>query len=168
MKRILTITLGIVFFFAATIKVHAVCPLCTIAVGAGLGVSRWIGIDDAVTGIWIGGLIFSSGLWLADWIGKKKWNVPYPKTISILGFFLFVIPSLYWTHLIGLPKNTLWGIDKIMLGTSVGSIMFLIGVWLDQWLRTTNKGKVYIYYQKVIIPVLLLTIMGFVFYRITS
>ncbi len=165
---ILTVILGGIIFFTTATKVHAVCPLCTIAVGAGLGVSRWIGIDDAVTGVWIGGLIFSSGLWLADWLGKKKWSVPYPKAVSVLLFFLFVIPPLYWTHLIGSPKNTLWGIDKILLGTSIGSITFLVSVWLDQWLRTTNKEKVYLYYQKVIIPMLLLTLMSFVFYRITS
>jgi hypothetical protein len=41
-------------FFAETAS--AICPLCTIAVGAGVGLSRWIGVDDAVTGLWIGGL----------------------------------------------------------------------------------------------------------------
>jgi len=64
-------------FLVFPAKVYAVCPICTVAVGAGLGISRWLGIDDSVTGLWIGGLILSSGLWLADWIGKKGWRVPY-------------------------------------------------------------------------------------------
>jgi len=58
--------------------VLAVCPLCTVAVGAGLGVSRVIGIDDAISGIWIGGLIISGGLWMGDFIKKKKWKISYP------------------------------------------------------------------------------------------
>src|SRR3989304_8183686 len=51
---------------------EAVCPVCTIAVGAGLGISRALGIDDAVTSVWIGGLILSMSFWFIDWIGKKR------------------------------------------------------------------------------------------------
>ena len=64
--------------FAFPTPVRAVCPVCTVAVAAGLGISRWIGIDDAVTGVWVGGLILSSGLWMADWIKKRSWKIQYP------------------------------------------------------------------------------------------
>jgi hypothetical protein len=70
--------------------------------------------------------------------------------------------------MIGLVGNTLWGIDKVLLGTVAGSTLFLIGVWFDKWLRSTNQNKVYIYYQKVIIPVFLLSVTSFIFYLITS
>lgn len=166
MKKLIPL-LSLLGLLAFPSPVHAVCPVCTVAVAAGLGISRWIGIDDSVTGVWIGGLILSSGLWLADWISKKKWKVPYPKFLSVLLMALFVIPPLYWSKMIGLSGNTLLGIDKILLGTIIGSIIFLIGVGIDKWLRTTNSGKVYIYYQKVIIPVFLLSIISFIFYLIT-
>lgn len=155
-------------FLAFPTSAHAVCPICTVAVAGGLGISRWLGIDDSVTGVWIGGLILSSGLWLADWIGKKGWRIPHKEIVSVALFFLFVIPPLYWAKLVGLPGNTLWGVDKIILGTIVGSILFTGGVWLDKWLRTTNEGKVYVYYQKVIAPVFLLTLGSFVLYLITN
>lgn len=149
-------------------SVQAVCPVCTVAVGAGLGFSRVIGIDDSVTGIWVGGLILSSGLWMADLIKKRKWKVPYPEISSILLMAIFVIPPLYWSKMIGLPGNTLWGIDKVLLGSITGIVLFLIGVTLDKWLRTKNNNKVYIYYQKVIIPLLLLSIVSYFFYSITN
>jgi len=168
MKLVLILLSALVIFLGTTTQVHAVCPICTVAVGAGLGISRWLGIDDTVTGIWIGGLILSSGLWLADWIGKKGWKVPYKEAISVGLFFLFVVPPLYWGKMIGLVGNTLWGIDKVLLGITIGSTLFLLGVWLDKWLRTTNSDKVYVYYQKVIIPVFLLSVASFVFYLITS
>jgi len=157
--------------FALTLffkPVHAVCPICTVAVGAGLGISRLIGIDDSVTGLWVGGLILSSGLWMADWIRKKGWKIPYPELLSIVLMIIFVIPPLYWSHMIGLSGNTLWGIDKVLLGTLIGSAIFILGVGIDKWLRTINKEKVYIYYQKVIIPVLLLSITSLILYFITS
>jgi len=168
MKIFISLFLALAAFLATTTQARAVCPICTVAVGAGLGISRWLGIDDSVTGIWIGGLILSSGLWLADWIGKKGWKVPYKEVLSVGLLFLFVIPPLYWMKIIGLDGNTLWGIDKLLLGTVIGSIAFLFGVWFDKWLRTTNQNRVYIYYQKVIIPVFLLSLVSFVFYLVTS
>ena len=166
MKKLLPL-LSLFVLFVFPTPAYAVCPVCTVAVAAGLGISRWIGIDDSVTGIWIGGLILSSGLWMADWIKKKGWKVPYPEVLSILLMFLFVIPPLYWSHMIGLAGNSLWGMDKVSLGTIVGSFVFLLGVGIDKYLRTTNNGKVYVYYQKVIVPVFLLSLFSFVFYSIT-
>ena len=159
--------LSLLFLFTFPTPVLAVCPVCTVAVAAGLGISRLIGIDDSVTGIWIGGLILSSGLWLADWIGKRGWKIPFPKLLSVLLMALFVIPPLYWSKMIGLPGNILWGIDKVLLGSAIGSVVFLLGVGIDKWLRTTNGSKVYIYYQKVIVPVFLLALTSFLFYLIT-
>ena len=167
MKKLIPL-LALLAFLIFPGQAHAVCPVCTVAVAAGLGISRWIGIDDSVTGIWIGGLILSSGLWLADWIGKKSWKVPQKEIISVVLFYLFVIPPLYWAKMVGLVGNTLWGIDKVILGTVVGSVLFMGGVWLDKWLRNTNEGKVYVYFQKVIAPVFLLTLGSFVLYLITN
>ena len=167
MKKLIPL-LTLLSFLIFPGQAHAVCPVCTVAVAAGLGISRWIGIDDSVTGIWIGGLILSSGLWLADRIGKKGWKIPHKKIMSVVLFYLFVIPPLYWAKMVGLASNTLWGVDKVILGTVVGSILFIVGVGLDKWLRTTNEGKVYIYYQKVIAPIFLLTLGSFILYLITN
>lgn len=153
--------------FLSAVPAKAVCPLCTVAVAGGLGISRWLGIDDSITGVWVGGLILSSGFWLSDWIGKRNWNLPHRNIVSIFIFYLLVIPPLYWAKLIGLTGNTIWGIDKILFGSSIGMMLFLLGFYTDKWLRTKNAGKVFIYYQKVILPVFLLTLGSFVFYLVT-
>jgi len=141
--------------------VLAVCPLCTVAVGAGLGVSRVIGIDDAISGIWIGGLIISGGLWMGDFIKKKKWKISYPDFLSTLLMYLLVVPSLIWSGIIGLPGNTLFGMDKVLFGIIIGSLVFMLSVYADKFLRKRNNGEVYIYYQKVILPVLFLTLSSY-------
>ena len=46
----------------------AFCPVCTIAIGAGIGLSRWIGVDDGITGLWVGGLIISLIIWFLSWL----------------------------------------------------------------------------------------------------
>jgi hypothetical protein len=35
-----------------------VCPVCTIAVAGGVGLCRYLGIDDLISGSWIGALLF--------------------------------------------------------------------------------------------------------------
>jgi len=166
MKLKLTVILIALLFILPT-KAFAVCPVCTVAVGAGLGLCRFLGIDDTISGLWIGGIILSSGLWLADFLTKKNIKIHHLNFWSVSLFFLFVLPPLYWAKMIGVPQNTLWGIDKLILGIIFGSGFFLLGVWTDKVLRNTNHGKVYIYYQKVIVPVLYLTIASFVFYLVT-
>ena len=122
------------------------CPVCTVAVGAGLGLSRALGIDDAVTSVWIGGLILSMSFWLFEKIRKYK-------ALVIAGMYVLTLYPLYWTKYIGRATNTAWGIDKILLGTAVGSIVFLIGLAADKWVRA-KYGRQFFQFQKVVFPVI--------------
>jgi hypothetical protein len=148
-------------------SVLAVCPLCTVAVGAGVGLCRYLGIDDTISGVWIGGLVVSLGFWLADFLRKKKINFIFLEFWSTLLMFLLTAPFLYWAKLIGIPHNTLWGIDKLVLGMVSGAVAFVLSVFTDKFLRKINQGKMYIYYQKVLLPLLYLTILSLVFYRLS-
>jgi len=154
-------------FFIWIVSTFAVCPLCTIAAAGGIEVTRLLGVDDLISSIWIGGLIVSMGLWLADFLAKKKILKPVLREVlSLVLFYLLTIPFLYWGKMIGIPGNTFFGVDKIIFGVGVGSFTFLLGVFLDNFLRKINQGKVFIYYQKVILPILFLTIASLVFYII--
>lgn len=167
MQLATSFVLSLVAFLSLAPKAQAVCPICTIAVGAGLGFSRYLGIDDTVTGLWIGALILSSALWTANWLKSKPWRIPYKTAFSVVLFYLMTIPPLFWMGMIGHPANQLWGADKILLGTAIGSLIFTAGIFLDKYLRTLNEGKVFIYFQKVICPVLLLSISSVIFFSIT-
>lgn len=167
MKLKLSLILAFLLFLSFFTKVAAVCPICTVAVGAGVGLCRFLGIDDTISGVWIGGLIFSSSLWLADFLKKRNIKLAYLNFYTTLFFFLIVFLSLYLTKMIAIPANTLWGFDKLLLGIIVGSISFILGVKTDKFLRKINNAKVYFYYQKVLIPLFYLTFISFIFYHIT-
>lgn len=143
---------------------QSVCPLCTIAVGAGLGISRYFGIDDLITSIWIGGLLISTSFWMIDWFEKKKINFVFRDQIIVLLFYLLVIIPLYISKTIGSPTNRFFGVDKILFGMLIGTIAFLSSVYFDSYLRRLNKNKVIFPYQKVIIPLMFLIIASIVFY----
>lgn len=147
----------------------AVCPICTVAVGAGLGVSRALGVDDTVTSVWIGGLILSSSFWIIDLIKKKKPEFPilnFQFAIIFLMYLIVIFP-LYWSKIIGLPFNQIMGVDKILFGTLVGSIVFLVGMWIDKMQRK-KYGKQFFQYQKVVFPLTSLIITSAVLYLVTK
>ncbi|MCS6956366.1 MAG: hypothetical protein N2593_02220 [Patescibacteria group bacterium] len=153
------------YFFVNSI--YSVCPVCTIAVGAGLELTRVLGVDDLISGIWIGGLIVSMSFWLSDWFSKKKILKPFLREIlSLFIFYLLTIPFLLWNKMIGIKGNVFFGIDKIIFGIIIGSIVFFAGVLTDKYLRKINNDKVFFYYQKVIIPFLFLSIISLIFFRV--
>lgn len=149
---------------------YAVCPVCTVAVGAGLGLSRWLGIDDAVSGVWLGALVLSSSLWLSNWLQKRyqlRSRFKYLDFAAVAAMYLFTIGPLAWTGVIGHPANTLLGIDKLVFGSAVGSLVFLASVFADKKVREIY-GKQLFNYQRVVFPVGLLAIISTVFYFLTK
>jgi hypothetical protein len=147
----------------------AVCPICTVAVGAGLGLSRYLGIDDSLTGIWIGGLIISLTLWTIDWLKKKDFKLlrnldtKITTIIALAIWILLTYPPLYWAGLIGHPFNTILGIDKLIFGSILGAIAFALGVFGDKKVRQI-RGKQLFNYQKVAFPIISLILFSLVLY----
>lgn len=148
---------------------YAVCPICTVAVAGGLGVSRYFGIDDSIIGIWSGGLMVSLTLWMVDWLKRKDFKIfkNVSENIRIVTSFLFWVlltyPPLFMSGIIGHPFNTILGIDKLVFGSILGFFAFLLGVWSDKKVREI-KGKQLFAFQKVVFPVVSLTILSLVLY----
>jgi glutaredoxin-related protein len=149
-----------------TTPVQAVCPVCTVAVGAGLGFSRYLGIDDTITSLWIGGLIVSTIYWIIDWLSKRNITSRFSKLTTVLVTYILVLAPLYWGEIIGLKNNLLWGMDKVLLGTTVGSVVFWAGGNLHFYIKRRNRNKVVIPFQKVVVPVGSLLLATIVFYLI--
>ena len=172
MKKLISRFFFLVIFLLSTFyflpsTIYAICPVCTIAVGAGLGLSRYFGIDDVISGLWVGGLILSSSLWMANWLHKKELKIK----IHILNFtvaavfYLITLVPLYFTGIIGHPYNTIYGIDKLLFGTTIGSIVFLLSLRLDKMARK-YYGRQFFNYQKVVFPVSALIILSLIFYTV--
>ena len=145
-------------------KALAVCPVCTIAIGAGVGLSRWLGVDDSITGLWIGAIILSSAFWTNNYLIKRKWNFIGSLLLSIIFYYAIVLIPLYTKDIIGHPFNKLCGIDKLLFGIVLGSILFLFSFWLDSYIKKSNHNKVRFYYQKVVIPIIILVITSIILY----
>ena len=166
MKNISILLVIIALFFP--FQVFAVCPVCSVAAAGGVGLSRWLGIDDTISGIWIGGLIVSLSLWSLSWLDKKNIKFKFRSFLVLLFFYLITFFPLYQMGFIGHSCYRLWDVDKLTLGIIFGSLTFSFGVLTDKLLRRKNNGKIYFYFQKVIIPVSFLILSSVIFYFITG
>lgn len=169
MKKIIKIIipslLSLTSYLFVAFPAKAVCPVCAVAVSAGLGLSRYLGIDDTISGLWVGGLILSMSLWTADWLHKRglKIKMKVLNVASSVVFYAITVIPLFYSGIIGHPYNTIYGVDKLLFGTIIGSIIFLLALSLDKTVRRINGHQLFIY-QKVAFPVAGLIIMSLIFY----
>ena len=163
---IFTIFLSLGIVFAGTAK--AICPLCVIAIGAGLGLSRWLGVDDVVSSVWIGALLVALILWTMVELKKKNWRFPLDTILVSLAYYLLTFVPLYYAGIAGHPLNKIFGVDKIVFGTAIGTVMFLFAHWLHLYLKKKNNDKSFFPYQKVVIPVAVLLLTSLILYLLLT
>ena len=144
----------------------AVCPVCIVAVGAGLGFSRWLGVDDIILSLWIGALLVSVSWWTIIWLNKKGWEFKLQKAVIPAAYYLLTLVPLYYVGIVGHPQNRIFGIDKIIFGSALGTLIFLASIWSHNFLKTKNNGKSFFQYQKVVLPVSILLIISLILWRI--
>jgi len=168
MAYISIITLFLLLPLTGAKAMVPICVICTAAVGAGVGLSRWLGVDDTITGLWIGGLTLSVALWTINWSTGKNIKFFGRQPLIIALYYALLIWPLYHYNMIGHPLNKLCGTDKLLLGITVGSIGFIIAIIINEQLKKKNGGRVYFPFQKVIIPVGLLATLSLALYLICA
>src|SRR5574344_1011486 len=106
MKKYFLLTIPTLSLIALPVK--AVCPVCVVAVGAGLGLSEYLGIDDSIAGVWIGGLIVGLIAWTINWFNKKDYkfgNKDVRDILTTIIYYAMVIWPLMSKDFIGQPGN---------------------------------------------------------------
>ena len=158
-KKIIFLVLSLFILLTSAPPAYAQCPACLVTIGGSVLLSRYLGIDDLIIGIWVGGFIISFGLWTAKFI--KKNYIKGQKWIITTVLWITTVWSLKLAKFIGNPTCKIHGHDKLLTGIEVGTVVFLMAYGLDLLLRKYNKknpGKAMFPYQKVILPVVLLLI----------
>jgi hypothetical protein len=170
-KSLFGLMVFVISFFGllAAKQALAICPICTIAVGAGVGVSRWLGIDDTITGLWVGGLIVSLIGWTINWLRGKNIKFKLQTPLIIIGYYLLTVVPLYFSGIIGNPNSNLlcwcgFYLDKLLLGIIVGSSAFYFAASWYELLKARNNGRAYFPYQKIAMPVGILVLLSLTFY----
>lgn len=157
-------TLGLLLALPA----KAVCPVCTVAVIGGVGLSRWIGVDDVISGIWIGGITISLIAWTIAWLDKKNIRFMFRKILIIAGYYALIVLPLVLSDISGHPLNKFWGMDKLLLGIIIGSAAFVAALAIYPLTKNKATGKPHFPLQRTVVLVAPLIILSFAFYFITT
>ncbi|MCK9393539.1 MAG: hypothetical protein WCX30_03625 [Candidatus Paceibacterota bacterium] len=154
-----------------------VCQVCTVAVVAGSYLAREYGIDDAITGLWIGALTLLTCQWTMQWIELllKKKNKKIKKgakivinTLVYILLYVLIVWPLHSLGIIGIANNEVFGIDKILFGIIAGTVVFFSAqLWYEE-MKTNNNGKAFFPFQKVVMPVGSLILLSIIFYFFTK
>ena len=148
-------------------EVMAHCPLCTAATIVGVGVTRSIGLDDSIVGVFVGAMIVSSALWINNILKKKNIGGNAFLRISSITIATFVLTifSFYYAGIFG-PENSyrIFGVEKIIFGSISGGIVSLGSFWWSNVLKKKNKGKILFNYQTIALTFFALILNAFIFW----
>jgi len=128
--------------------VYAHCPLCVVGAGAGLSLSRVLGIDDSITGIWMGAFLGATSFWLNNSI--KKTYIPLQKLLIYLVIFVTTVFSFYRFGLINEHNGLILNLPKLTFGIIVGGILFYLVDYINAQIKKKN-GKVLFLYQSIVL-----------------
>lgn len=159
-------------FFVKSVNAH--CPLCTAGAAAAAGGAAWLGVNNAVIGIFIGAFAISTGWWISNII--KKNYVPFQRQVIIAVSFATTIPPLMplikgvYPVLISIAGdygsllNRTYIINAFLMGSLIGGLIVSITPWLSKKITAARKGST-LPYQGITLTFILLVITG-VFFQI--
>ena len=142
-----------------TASANPACPVCTIAVGAGLDIARRLGVPDSIVGLWAGALLTLLGYWMLKWMDKKNWHFRGRDTIVIL-LSVAMIGFVYMGAVEYAPTSIcgMFTMDPVLFGTICGALIFIGTGKLYQWMKARNNGHAHFPFEKVVLPIVALAI----------
>lgn len=154
----------LIFTFLSLIssEANAHCPLCVAGAGAGLTLSRLLGIDDSITGVWLAAFLGAISFWTFTYVEKKR-KVPLAKPLIYIAIFVATLWSFYKFNLV-IKMGDIFGVHKLTFGMITGGALFYLVDAVDDYLIKRN-GKVFFPYQRIIVSlgsILFLSIAMFI------
>ena len=134
--------------------VMAMCPLCTAGTIIGVGVTRSLGWDDSIVGLFVGAMIVSTALWLNNIV--KKSNIGGNAFLRIgsitVATFVLTVLSFYYTGIFG-PANTyrIFGMEKIIFGSISGAVVSFATFFASNEIKRRNGERVLFHYQSMVL-----------------
>jgi drug/metabolite transporter (DMT)-like permease len=102
-------------------------------------------------------------------ISRKNISFAGRNILTIGGYYLMVIFSLHFSHIISNPWETICGclFDKLFIGIVTGGIAFYNGAVWYEFLKEKNGNKAYFPFQKVAMPIIPIILLSLLFSFLT-
>lgn len=137
------------------------CAVCTVGVAVGLEIARNLGVDDGVIAVWAGALLALIGYWTILWFDKKGWNFKFRNSLLMI-LSLSMIAGVYIKDLTYTPKPILiFYLDPFLFCAICGALILIYSSVFYQWMKAKNGGHAHFPFEKVVLPIVALTIAGY-------
>lgn len=159
MKKILAFLSAAGIFLLLPRVALAHCPLCVAGAAAGITLTRWVGVDDSISGVWIGALLGAMSFWLYNLLALKVKNIDKYKLAIKLFIYLAIFATTVWSFYkfnLVIRMSQIMGLDKLTFGIIAGGVLF--------YLIDSVKIKHYFNYQKIVISLGSMTILSLLIY----
>lgn len=139
------------------------CPVCTIAIGAALPITRRLGISDAAIGVWAGAFLAIMGYWIIKFMARRGWNFPGRNAI-VLALSVVTIGFAYVGQVTYTPCTYMGflNIDPLLFGTILGAVLFIVTEKVYDYMRAKNGGHAHFPFEKVVLPIVVLSIASII------
>lgn len=156
MKKLLYI-LSAVIALPKIAAANPACAVCTIAVGASLGIARKLGVEDNIVALWAGAMLALVGYWAILWCNKKKWNF-WGRDALMMLLSVGSIGFMYVEQLMYMPRPILYVfyMDPFLFCTIAGALLFIYTEKLYFWMKDRNGGHAHFPFEKVVLPLVVL------------
>ena len=162
MKSVFKKVLGGVLAMLPTAAVaNPACPICTIAIGAGVGVAESLGVPSVVVGIWAGALLTLLGYWMIKFFDKRGWKF-WGRDVLLIGVSVAMIGFAYVGDLQYTPQE-IWSViylDPILFGALLGMVVLIVVEKLYEWMKRKNGGHAHFPFERVVLPVVALALVS--------
>jgi len=140
-------------------RVQAHCPLCAAGAAAGITLTRWVGVDDSITGIWLGAFLGAISFWLYNFLALKFEKLDKYKQVAKLLLYSTVFATTIWSFYkfnLVIRMSKILGLDRLTFGMIAGGTLF--------YLVDLIKIKHYFNYQKIVISLGSILLLSFGMY----
>ena len=100
----------VLYLVSAPLAHAQVCAVCTVAIAGGLGISRLLGVDDALTGVWLGAAIISLASFLGTTVAKKWPHIKYGRIVVMTAIISISLIAIYFAD--GFIKIDQWDMNQ--------------------------------------------------------
>jgi hypothetical protein len=138
------------YFLLLPRVVFAHCPLCVAGAAAGITLTRWVGVDDSITGIWIGAFLGATAFWLLRSLGQRN-KIFFNRFVGAVVYILIFVTTLwsFYKFQLIIRMDKLFGFDKLTFGMVLGSVVFYFVDIVNDFLKKKN-GKSLFPYQSMV------------------